>query len=173
LCRTTLNAVLAADVTTREEHEKRLTSPDHYRTTIPDELPIVFRRYRCPDCRGVVTDLPGFVARNLHQKTETIEGTISEATEASSDEAGSHGRAARSPRSSGCRKGPSAAPRSARPIRILPKLPLSACPCSPGNVRRRINASAFSRGRVVAWVVLLAVGLGLAQGLLYAAGWSC
>jgi len=90
--------VIAADVTTREEHEKRLASPDHYRTscricgrpmhghatrqrTIPGEVPIVVRRYRCPDSGAVITVLPGFVARNLHQKTETVEETIFEATE--------------------------------------------------------------------------------------------
>ena len=92
--------VIAADVGDREEHERRLASPDHYRTvcricgramhahatrqrTIPDELPLEIRRYRCPDCGGVVTVLPGYVARHLHQKTETVEEALSEAPEPS------------------------------------------------------------------------------------------
>ena len=85
--------VIAADVRDREEHTKRLASPDDYRTscricgramhshatrqrTIVDELPIVLRRYRCPDCGGVVTVLPGFIARNLWQRTGTVEEAL-------------------------------------------------------------------------------------------------
>ncbi|MCB9706538.1 MAG: hypothetical protein H6711_32125 [Myxococcales bacterium] len=44
--------------------------------TIADELPIVIRRYRCPKCGGVVTVLPGFLARNLQQRTATVEEVI-------------------------------------------------------------------------------------------------
>jgi len=44
--------------------------------TIVGELPLVIRRYRCPDCGGVVTVLPGFVARNLWQRAETLEEAL-------------------------------------------------------------------------------------------------
>lgn len=84
---------IAADVATREEHERRLADPDAYRPTCscgharphahefrerhpPGEPPVKIRRYLCPRCGAVWTVLPGFLARHLWWPWESVDTAV-------------------------------------------------------------------------------------------------
>lgn len=87
--------MIASEVATREEHERRLRDPDGYRPRCgcghprthahelrerhpPGEPPVKIRRYLCPRCGAVWTVLPGFLARHLWWPWESVEGAVSE-----------------------------------------------------------------------------------------------
>ena len=96
--------LIAEDVTTLEEHRRRLESPDGYRLAgchacgcptvhaycfrerklrpaSPDEDPLIveIRLFRCAErsCGAVFTVLPAFVARHLWRSWETVEEVVS------------------------------------------------------------------------------------------------
>ncbi len=87
---------IAADVATREEHERRLADPDTYRPPCScgharphaHELrerrprggaPVRIRRYLCPRCGALWTVLPGFLARHLWWPWESIDAAVQDA----------------------------------------------------------------------------------------------
>lgn len=87
---------IAADIATREEHERRLADPDGYRPPCscgharphahefrerhpPGQPPVKVRRYLCPRCGALWTVLPGFLARHLWWPWESIDASVRDA----------------------------------------------------------------------------------------------